>query len=380
MNHYDGIIIGAGITGCSIAYHLSVSGVKNLLVIDKAGIASGVTGICPGGVRQQWGTDINCKLSKSSVEFFSNINEILEPDVEIKYMNVGYLYTFHSEESVEKYKKNIDIQNNNDIPTKFITPEEAKIIVPGLISSSFLKASFCETDGFVDDAYNVTKSFADKAKRNGVQFKFAEVLEIKEEGGKVTGVLCQNLGFISADFVVNAAGLSSKKIAQTVGIELPIEFEKRRILYTNRIEERLLEPLLVSFEKGFAAKQLTDGVIYLSYLGKDLGDSYSMFDYQARAAETGMELLDFLDKIEFRTHLDGIYDSTPDHQFILGDVPEINGYYQAVGMSGHGFMMSPAVGQILSEIILKKQPFIDVTDMHINRFAENKLLFEPSVV
>lgn len=378
--HYDGIIIGAGITGCSIAYFLAKKGYGNLLVIDKGGIASDITGICPGGVRQQWGTEINCKMSKFSVDFFENINDHLEPEHEIIYRNVGYLYTFHSDEAIENYKKSVELQNRLGIPTKFITPAEAKEIVPGINTDRFKLASFCETDGFVDDAYHVTQSFADYAKRKGAEFVNDEVLEIIEENDVIKGVKTKKRGNISADFVVNAAGLGSKAMAKTIGIDLPIEFDTRRILYTNRMEERMIEPLLISFEMGFAAKQLTDGVIYLSYLGKDLKPPYDMFDFQLKAAEVGMELYPPLEHVEFRTHVDGTYDSTPDHQAILGDVDGKKGYYQAVGMSGHGFMISPSVGNELANIITGSPTDIDVSSLHFNRFAKNELVFEPSVV
>lgn len=379
MKHYDGIIIGAGIVGSSIAYFLTQKGYENILVLDKGGIASGVTGICPGGIRQQWGTEINCKMSKASVDFFENINDHLEPEDEIKFRNVGYMYTFHSEEAIKNYQVQLDLQNRLGIPTKFLSPEEAAKIIPGINKEDFLKASFCETDGFLDDAYHVCQSFAEAAKRKGATFLNDEVYRLIEEKGVVTGVESKKNGMVSCDFVVNAAGLGSKALAQSVGIDLPIEFEKRRILYTNRIQERLLEPLLISFEKKFAAKQLTDGVIYLSYLGSDL-PSTSLYDFQLKAAEVGMALFPPLENVQFHTHIDGVYDSTPDHQAILGDVDGKKGYYQAVGMSGHGCMMSPAVGQALADIITGSEQQIDVSSLHMDRFKNNKLLFEPSVV
>ncbi|WP_057765405.1 NAD(P)/FAD-dependent oxidoreductase [Cytobacillus praedii] len=380
MEQYDVVIVGAGIIGCSIAYFLTEAGYSNVLVIDKTGIASDITGICPGGVRQQWGTEINCIMSKRSTEFFQSINNRLDPEYEIKFRNVGYLYTFHSEDAKNKYAKSVTLQNSLGIPTKFITPSEAKEIVPGINESSFISASFCETDGFADDAYHVTNSFAAAAKRKGVKFVSDTVENIVVENGIVKGVNCSNRGYISSEKVVNAAGLGSKKLAETAGVDLPINFEVRRILYTNRVTERILEPLLISFEKGFAAKQLTDGTIYLSYLGKDLQPPYNMFDFQLRAAEVGTEIFPQLEELVFHSHVDGTYDSTPDHQAILGDVDGLPGYYQAAGMSGHGFMMSPAIGEAVASIVTGKTLKIDVSSLHYRRFANQKLIFEPSVV
>lgn len=379
MTRYDGVIVGGGIIGVSIAYHLSKLGYGKLLVVDKGGIASGVTGICPGGIRQQWGTEINCRMAKAAVGFYENINEHLEPEEPIGYKSVGYMYTFHSDEAIENYKKHVALQNRLGIPTEFLTPEEAAEIIPGIDRNSFKLASFCKTDGFVDDAYHVTQSFAEAAKKRGTAIINDEVKKILMDGSKVTGVEMAKRGKVEADFVVNAAGLGAKDLAATVGIDLPISFETRRILYTNRIDKRLIEPLLISFEKGFAAKQLSDGVIYMSYLGES-EKKLSMFEFQMKVAEIGMEIFPPLEQVEFRSHADGVYDSTPDHQAIIGDVDGVEGYYQAVGMSGHGFMMAPAIGETLADVIAGNEPSIDIQPLHFNRFKENRLLFEPSVV
>jgi len=380
LEKYDVVIVGAGIIGCSIAYHLAEKGCSNVLVIDKGGIASDITGICPGGIRQQWGTEINCIMSRESAKFFQTINEHLQPEHEIKYREVGYLYTFHTDQVWQNSLENVKLQNSLGIPTEVLLPKEVARLIPNINQDSFIAASYCKTDGFVDDAYHVTQSFADAAKRKGVKFVTDEVEGIVVEGGKVVGVQMANKGTIQADKVVNAAGLGSKRLSETAGVELPITFEKRRILYTNRVEERVLEPLLVSFEKGFAAKQLTDGTIYCSYIGKDLQPPYSMFDFQAKAAEVGMELFPPMENVEFRTHVDGTYDSTPDHQAILGEVDELGDYYLAVGMSGHGFMMSPAIGDSVSSIVLGEKATIDVSSLNLRRFVQNKLILEPSVV
>lgn len=380
MGNYDVIIIGAGIIGCSIAHFLTKNDCNNVLVIDKGGIASDVTGICPGGIRQQWGTEINCVMSRESTKFFRSINDHLNPEYEIKFREVGYLYTFHSEKALENYKESVKLQNSLGIPTKILTPDEVSNIVPGINKESFIAASFCESDGFADDAYHVANSFALSAKRKGVTFISDEVENFEMVDGKIVGVKCKNRGLIKSEKVVNAAGLGSKKLAETAGVDLPIEFETRRILYTNRIGERLLEPLLVSFEKGFAAKQLTDGTLYCSYIGNDLESNYSMFDFQLKAAEVGMELFPPLEQVEFRTHIDGTYDSTPDHQAILGGVDGIEGYYQAVGMSGHGFMMSPAIGEAVAAIVVGVEPAIDISSLNFRRFQNNKLIKEPSIV
>lgn len=373
------VIVGAGIIGCSIAYYLAKKGHTDIIVIDKGGISSGMTGLCPGGVRQQWGTEINCLMAKASTQFYKNMNEELQPEHPLMFRQVGYMYLFHTEQAINNYQANIALQNRLGIPTKMINREEVLQIVPGLNPNSFIAGSFCETDGFVDDVYDITNAFANAAKRMGVTFILDEASEIVADGNRIKGVWT-NRGFIECSILVNAAGTDSLELAATVGIEVPIKREVRRIIFTNRFEERLIEPLVVYFEKGFAAKQLTDGTIYLSYLGSDMKAPFETFAYQMRAAEVGMEIFPPLEHVEFRRHVDGVYDSTPDHQAILGGIDGLDGYFQAIGMSGHGFMMAPAIGQTMAETILGEKPFIDIDPLHFNRFAANALIPEPRVV
>jgi sarcosine oxidase subunit beta len=378
-NRAEIVIVGAGIIGCSIAYFLAKKGHKDIIVIDKKGIASGMTGLCPGGVRLQWGTEINCLMAKESAHFYTHMNDELQPEYPLAFRKVGYLYLFNEEKAIENYKQRIALQNQLGIPTKLLQHQEIQEIVPGLNPDSYTAGSFCPDDGFVDDVYDITNGFANAAKRMGVKFLLDEVGEIITERDRIRGVKTGR-GIIESDIVVNAAGLDSPDLASTVGVELPIKSEVRRLIFTNRIEERLLEPLLVYFEKGFAAKQLTDGTLYLSYLGKDIQPPCDHFEYQMRAAEVGMEIFPPLEKVEFRRHVDGIYDSTPDHQAILGGIDGLVGYYQAVGMSGHGFMMAPAIARAMAETIAGEEPFIDISPLHYNRFAKNKLIPEPAVV
>lgn len=373
------VIIGAGITGCSIAYFLAKQGCTDVIVIDKRGIAAGATGICPGGIRQQWGTAVNCRMSKFSTQFYERINDELEPEYPIEFRQVGYVFLAHTAASTERLEKNVALQQQFGIPSRMLQPSAVADIIPDVNPAIFTSASFCATDGFVDDAYHVTNSFAHAAKRRGVRFQVAEVEEIIMHGQQVAGVMTSK-GRVDADIVVNASGTQSVALAENIGVHLPITPEIRRLMFTNRIEERVLEPLMISLEMGFAAKQLTDGTLYLSYLGSDLQPPYNHYEYQLRVAEVGAAIFPPLERMEMRSFVDGTYDTTPDHQAILGDVDGVDGYYQAVGMSGHGFMMGPAVGLCMAQMVLGETPTLDIHELHIRRFQTEELIPEPSIV
>jgi sarcosine oxidase subunit beta len=171
------VIIGAGISGCSIAYNLAVKGVKDIIVLDKSYLTSGSTGRCGAGIRQQWGTKMNCLLAKASIEFFESAKETLEYEGDIEFKQEGYLLVSSSEEEDEEFRKNVELQQSLGIPSRKITKEEAKEIVPHLNTDVINGAAFCKTDGHLNP-FKMTDAYYQAAKRLGVKFYFYE--EVKD--------------------------------------------------------------------------------------------------------------------------------------------------------------------------------------------------------
>ena len=156
------VIIGGGISGCSIAYNLAKKGVKNIVVIEKQYLASGSTGRCGAGIRMQWGTERNCLLAKLSTEFYENANEELEVVHDIEFKQGGYLIVAATEKEVEQFKKNVALQNSLGIPTVYLSPKEAKEIIPHMDESKILGATFCPKDGHLNPF--ILQAFAIAAK------------------------------------------------------------------------------------------------------------------------------------------------------------------------------------------------------------------------
>ena len=144
------VIIGAGISGCSIAYNLAKKGVKDIIVIEKHYLTSGSTGRCGAGVRQQWGTKMNCMLAKASIEFFEKAQETLQYDRDIEFKQEGYLIVAANEEEDKQFAENVKLQQSLGIPAQKITKEEAKKIVPHLNIDVIVSATFCPTDGHLN--------------------------------------------------------------------------------------------------------------------------------------------------------------------------------------------------------------------------------------
>lgn len=375
------VIIGAGISGCSIAYNLAKKGVKDIVVLDKSYICSGSTGRCGAGVRMQWGTEMNCKIAKKSIEFYEHANEILEYERDVEFKQKGYLLVAHTDHEVEQFKKNIQVQHSCGIPSTMLSLEEAKEIVPYLNTDILKGAAFCNKDGFLNP-FHTTDAFYMAAKRLGAEFNtFTEATGIRVEKGKVTGVET-NKGFISTKNVVNATNAYAKNICDMVEINVPIYSERHQILATEPVEA-MQDPMVMSFGLNFYVQQSPEGSFIMGR-GDDkeprdlrVTSSWQFIEEMAKTIDL---ILPPISKLRVIRQWAGLYNMTPDKQPIYDKAENVEGFYMALGFSGHGFMFGPITGIVMSEMILKEKPTIDVSMLNLNRFKTGRLLLEPSVV
>jgi len=377
----DIVIIGGGISGCSIAYNLAKKGVKNIVVLEKNYLASGATGRCGAGIRQQWGTEMNCKISKLSCEFFEKAQEELQYKKDLEFKQGGYLILSSTEKEHDQFKKNIQLQNSLGINSKLLSLDDAKQIVPSLNTDGLISATFHQKDGHLNP-FHATQAYADAAKRLGVQiYTFTEVTGIETVAGKVKGVHTNN-GFISTNVVVNAAGGYSKQIGDMVGVDLPVYSERHQILVTEAVEQ-FLGPMLMSFSLNLYCQQVPHGGVIMGR-GDDNEPTdlriTSSWHFLEEMAKTMTNVLPPLKDIRVIRQWAGLYNMTPDRQPIYGSVDEVEGFYLAIGYSGHGFMFAPATGLLMAENILGEKNTIDIESLHLNRFKKGELIFEPSVV
>ncbi|NLM43715.1 MAG: FAD-binding oxidoreductase [Clostridiales bacterium] len=375
------VIIGGGISGCSIAYNLAKKGVKNIVVIEKQYLASGSTGRCGAGIRMQWGTERNCLLAKLSTEFYENANEELEVVHDIEFKQGGYLIVAATEKEVEQFKKNVALQNSLGIPTVYLSPKEAKEIIPHMDESKILGATFCPKDGHLNPFYT-TEAFAIAAKRLGVEFMtYTTVTGITTKNGKVTGVHTDK-GYISTPIIVNAAGGYSKIIGQMAGVDVPIYAQRHQILVTEPVEP-LQDPMYMSFALNIYCQQTPHGSFIMGR-GDDNEPTdmriTSSWQFMEEMAKTCCELLPLLSKLRVIRQWAGLYTMTEDAHPIYGGVKELEGFYLACGFSGHGFMLGPATGLLMAETILGETTTIDISNLDKDRFERGELILEPSVV
>lgn len=377
----DVVIIGGGISGCSIAYNLAKKGVKNIVVIEKDYLASGATGRCGAGVRQQWGTEMNCRLSMESIKFFENANEELQYNGDIEFKQGGYLIVSSTDKEYEQFSKNVKLQKSLGIPVEQLTPAEAKEIVPYLNTDMITSATFCPKDGHLNP-FIATDAYAKAAKRLGVKiYTYTKVIGIKANNSKITGVITDK-GEIATSIVVNAAGGFSKTIGDMVGIDLPVYSERHQILATEPVEPTQ-GPMVMSFSLNIYCQQTPHGSFIMgrgdANEPRDLRRT-SSWQFLDEMSKTVSKLLPPLGNLRVIRQWAGMYNITPDKQPILGPIKELEGFYVAIGFSGHGFMLAPMTGLLLAEQILGEKTSIDISMLDKDRFDRGELVLEPSVV
>src|SRR5690554_5565810 len=376
------VIIGAGISGCSIAYELAKKGIKDIIVFDKSYLTSGATGRCGAGVRQQWGTKLNCELAKASIEFFETAKEELEYDGDIEFKQDGYLIVACTEEEDKQFTKNVELQNSLGIPSVKLTKEEAKKIVPHLDINKIISATFCNTNGHLNP-FTTTKAYYLAAKRLGVKFYFREeVKDIIVDKGKIKRVIT-NKSVVETNNVINAAGGYAREIGLLAGIDIPVYSEKHEILVTEPIEE-MQGPMVMSFSKNIYCQQVPHGSFIMGRSDPYIEKNHSItssWQFLDEMAKTVCDLLPPIGELRVVRQWAGLYNMSLDRQPIISKLDELEGFYLACGFSGHGFMFGPMTGKLISEIVLGEEPSFDITELSLNRFKEKReFKIEKSVV
>lgn len=374
------LIIGVGISGCSIAYNLAAKGEDSILVLDKSYLTSGSTGRCGAGVRQQWGTKMNCLLAKASIEFFEKAAEILEYPGDIEFKQEGYLILAVTEEEDRDFARNVKLQNSLGIPSRKITKEEALAIVPHLNPDSFLSATFCPTDGHLNP-FKMTDAYYRKAKQLGAEFSFhEEVLEI--ECADHLFRVKTNKRTIEAENLINASGPQAGVIGKMAELDLPVHAERHEVLITEPIE-RIQGPMVMSFGKNIYCQQVPHGGFIMGRSDPFEPPSFrldSSWQFLDAMAKTVCEILPPLGKLRVTRQWAGSYTMTPDRQPIIGRTP-VPGFYVAIGFSGHGFMFAPMTGLLLAEMILGEETSLPIEELALQRFESGTAsAYEKSVV
>ncbi len=363
------VIIGAGISGVSIAYNLAKKGVKDIVVVDQGYFTNGATGRCGAGVRQQWATEMNCRLAKKSIEFFENAKETLSYPGDLEFKQEGYLILATTEDEEKQFKKNVELQNRLGIPSKVLSKAEAIEIVPHLNPDAFLSATFCKTDGHLNP-FKMTEAYYLAAQKLGVTFHFYETVKtIKTNKNQIEQVITDK-DVYETTIVINAAGGYAKEIGTMAGVEIPVYSENHEILATEPVE-KMQGPMVMSFSKNIYCQQVPHGAFLMGRSDPDVKkghDTESTWKFLDEMSKTVVDILPKIGKLRVVRQWGGSYNMSPDRQPIISDTDQLDGFYMACGFSGHGFMFAPMTGLLLSEMILKEPRSMDMSFLHLNRF------------
>ena len=385
MNSADVIIIGGGIVGSSIAWHLTEAGCRNVLVLEReAQQGKGSTGKSMGGVRAQFATPVNIRMSLYSIPFFARFDEAMgHPS---GYRPQGYLFVATTSAHLDYLRGNYRRQVEAGLQSvRLLDARDVAAVAPQLRRNDILGGSFCATDGFVDP-YSVMTGFMRKAMERGARLlRETEVTGIALDARGVTGVETSR-GFVGGRTVVNAAGAWAGGVARLAGVDLPVAPLRRMLVPTepfDKVSPR--SPMVVDMNSGFHYRPEGRGLLLAWNDPQETPGFKLNFDrgFIEKVLTRGVQRLPCLEAAQVtpRRAWAGLYEMTPDHHPVLGPVKQVPGLFLANGFSGHGVMHSPATGRIVTDLILRgKSDLIDTELLGFDRLAAGRWLHETAVL
>jgi glycine/D-amino acid oxidase-like deaminating enzyme len=375
----DVVIIGGGVIGCSIAYHLVRRGAGNVVLVEKSFLASGATGKSSACIRQHYTTPETCRMVLHALRFFESFAEHTGGRT-ASFTRVGYLLGVDDRLRVPM-EKSVALQQSVGIQTRLVTPAEMREIEPRVRVDDFVAGCYEPESGYADPS-QTTHALAAAAREGGARImEGAEVLGLSIAGGRVTGVSTSR-GDIHAPVVINAAGIWGDRIGRMAGVDVPITVCRHKInFFTRPAGATDPHPLVYDFVKNIYTRPETGGLTLVGPLDPEEcndradPDRYNegvSFEETADAMERAMHRFPVMEHGEVAKGYAGCFDVTPDWHPIL-DESSVKGFYLAVGFSGHGFKLSPAVGDMVASLVVDgKRPGDDVHAFRFSRFAEGK--------
>jgi len=364
----DVVVVGGGAIGTSIAFHLAEAGI-DVCLLERDALSSGSTSRAAGGVRTQFSDPLNVEIGLRGVEAFSRFAE--RPGGEIDFRQVGYLFLLDTPEDVDTFGRNVAVQNALGVPSRLVDAAEVAGLSPLAGLDGVLAATFCPLDGHASPEA-VAQGYASGARQHGASILTgtpATAVDVAEE--RVRGVVTE-AGTIRTETVVCAAGVWSPALAQTAGVELPVEPVLREVVTTAPVSGLPASiPMTVDFSTGFYFHREGPGLLI------GMADRNQLAGFDEPTDPSWLERVTEVAACRAPAFLEmgvahgwkGYYEVTPDHNGLVGEANQANRFIYATGFSGHGFMQAPAVGEIVRDLVLGRTPFVDIEPLSVERFA-----------
>ena len=385
MEAADVVIIGGGIVGSSIAWHLTEGGCTSVLVLEReTHQGKGSTGKSMGGVRAQFSTPVNIQMSLYSIPFYASFEERLgHPS---GYRPQGYLFLATSEAHLKYLRTNYELQVKLGLKdVRLLEAEEIAGLYPQLRSDDVVGGSFCSSDGFVDPNSAMVGFMTRAAEQGARLWRDTEVTAIERDARGITGVQTSR-GPVATRTVVNAAGPWAAQVAKLAGVELPVEPLRRMLVPTEPFDDfPHTAPMIIDMSNGYHFRPEALGFLLAWNDPEETPGFKTEFDpaFVEKILTRAANRVPCFENVAVnpKRAWAGLYEMTPDHHPVLGPVRDLPGFFLANGFSGHGVMHAPATGKILADLILEgSSTLVDTRLFSLERFAEGHLLEETAVL
>jgi sarcosine oxidase subunit beta len=374
------VIIGGGVMGVSIAFHLAEAGVTDVLLLEANALGSGSTCKAAGGVRAQFSDRVNIELGARSLRAFESFGT--RPGGEIDLRQVGYLFLLDDPETVAAFERNVALQNSLGVPSRLISPEEALSLSPLITTDGLLAAAYSPQDGHCTPEA-VVLGYATAARALGARLVTGTEVTGIAASGRDEFVVRTATHSVRTGTVVCAAGAWSAEVGSWVGTQLPVTPLRRQIVVTPAVAElppRL--PMTIDFSTTLYFHREGPGLLVgMSDPQEQPGFNLSPSDdWLPRLSEAIARRAPRLAGYGVASGWAGLYEDSPDHNALIGETVPAGRFLYATGFSGHGFLMAPAVGEVIRDMYLGRTPPVDVSPLDAGRFAANSARYELTIV
>lgn len=379
---WDLIVIGGGIAGASVAFHVLRRAPWRVLLLERAAdLGTGATGKATGGIRHQFGTEVNVRLTQLSYPYFLHAEELLGRAVD--FVRHGYLFVTTDPTRLAGYRAAVALQQRLGVQSRMITPDEMPALLPQLRTDDLVGGTFCPADGSADP-HGLLQGFIARARERGLEVRVSEpVVGVLRAGERVTGVVTP-LGRYEAERVLVAAGPYSAEVGALAGVDIPCRPFRRQVLVVEPLPELPDEfPLTVDGDTGWYVHRQGRSAVLLggtekdTHPGTDTEVDWAAFEGVMRAAALRVPILE---RARVMRAYAGTRELSPDYSGIIGPVSQAPGLWVACGFSGHGFMHAPAIGLLMAELLLDGvATSLDATPLLYERFRRGEVRVEANI-